>query len=127
MSVEFFNFSRIIPLRVVGFHEPLDPPFIELAAIFSGMILALYLIYLLIGYFTTTFSFKVPLKVLTDADRPEPVSPFLFTEDRMGTVHFTAKKNKLISQVVAIMLIPLLLFIPMAELLPPLESFLYFF
>ena len=127
MYAEFFNFSQIIPLRIVGFHEPLDPPFMELVAIFSGMILALYLIYLFIGYFTTNFSFKVPLKVLSDADRPEPTSPFLFSEDRMGTVHFSAKKNKPYVKAVAIILILFLLVIPMTELLPPMESFFYFF
>jgi hypothetical protein len=127
MAAEILVFSQIHPLRLIGFYEPSYPPLMELAAIFSGMIVALYLIYLFIGYFTTNFSFKVPLKVLTDEDRPVPVSPFLFSEDQLGDVRFSAKKNKLLLQIVAIILILFLLIIPMGELLLPPESFFYFF
>jgi len=127
MTTEILNFSQIVPLRFLHFPEPLDPPFLELVVTFSGMILALYLIYLFIGYFTTNFSFNVPLRVLTDEDGPTPVSPFLFSEDRMGAVQFSAKKNKWYLKVVAVILILFLLIIPMAELLPAMESFFYYF
>ena len=123
MTTEILNFSQIIPLRLIGFYEPWNPPFLELVAIFSGMILALYLIYLFIGYFTTDFSFKVPLRVLTDEDKPVPVSPFLFPEGQMGAVYFSAKKNNWFLKVVAIILILFLLTVPMTSLLSPIELF----
>jgi len=123
MTAEILNFSQIIPLRLLGFPRPVETPFWETVAIFSGMILALYLIYFLIAYFTTTFTFKVPLRVLTDEDRPVPVSPFLFPESKVGVVNFSAKKSKWSLKVVAIVLVLFMLTIPMAKLLTPIESF----
>jgi len=123
MTTEFLNFSQIIFLRLLGLPGPEEPPFLELVAIFSGMIFALYLIYFLIAYFTTTFRLKVPLKVLTDEDRPVPVSPFLFSESKIGEVNFSAKKSKWALRIIAIILILFMLITPMAQLLSPIESF----